>query len=120
MKIYIAHASNTNFQTELYNPIKASELTHNHTFIFPHDNTDQLFNSKDLFQNGCDLIIAEVSNPSTGLGIELGWANILKIPVICLYKTGTKPSTSLKTISDTILEYSDAKDLITKISNHIK
>jgi hypothetical protein len=34
----------------------------------------------------CDLVVAEVTVPSLGVGYELGWASALKKPVLCLYR----------------------------------
>jgi len=48
-------------------------LFKNHEIILPHDKRNLI--SKDIIKK-CNLFIAEVSFPSTGLGIELGWANI--------------------------------------------
>ncbi|PIT93070.1 MAG: hypothetical protein COU06_01925 [Candidatus Harrisonbacteria bacterium CG10_big_fil_rev_8_21_14_0_10_38_8] len=120
MKIYIAHSRSFDFQKELYEPIKNSSLAHEHSFIFPHSESSELFNSKELFQGGCDLVIAEVSYPAIGLGIELGWADMLKIPVVCIYKKDSKISGSLKAVTDTFLEYSDSEDLIAKVAQVIK
>ena len=118
MNIYIAHSSSFDFKKELYNPIKNSVLINNNNFIFPHENSDKLFNSKDLFiKHNCDLVIAEVTNQSTSLGIELGWANLCNIKIICIYKKGIITSKGLQTISKDILEYSDEGDLISKISD---
>ena len=35
----------------------------------------------------CDVLIAEVSVPSLGVGYEVGCAVVLKKPVLCLYKS---------------------------------
>jgi 2'-deoxynucleoside 5'-phosphate N-hydrolase len=35
----------------------------------------------------CDLLVAEVSRPSLGVGYELGWAAALGKPVLCLHRT---------------------------------
>jgi nucleoside 2-deoxyribosyltransferase len=35
----------------------------------------------------CDLVVAEVSVPSLGVGYELGWATALSKPVLCLHRT---------------------------------
>jgi len=35
----------------------------------------------------CDLVVAEVTTPSLGVGYELGWATALAKPVLCLYRT---------------------------------
>ena len=119
MKIYVGHSKSFDFQKDLYNPIKRSSLAGEHTFIFPHEQNTALFDSKELFQNGCDLVIAEVSYPATGLGIELGWADMLGIPVVCIYKSGEKISGSLKSITNIFLEYSDTEDLVVKVAQAI-
>jgi len=120
MKIYVAHSRSFDFQKELYGPIQDSSLAKEHNFIFPHSNSGEPFNSKEFFQNDCDLIIAEVSYPATGLGIELGWADMLKVPVVCIYKKDSKVSGSLKAVTDTFLEYSDSGDLIAKVAQAIQ
>jgi len=116
MQIYFGHSSKSNYEEELYDPIRESRIYSLHTIIFPH-NTERK-NTKDTLQN-CDLFIAEVSSPSTGLGIELGWANIFEKKIICVYKQGTIISQSLKEISNTFIEYTNAQDLIHKIEKHI-
>lgn len=35
----------------------------------------------------CDLVVAEVTVPSLGVGYELGWAAALKKPVLCLNRS---------------------------------
>lgn len=120
MKIYIAHSSSFDFRKELYAPIKNSSLFQNHTFIFPHSESDELCNSRELFQTGCDLIIAEVSHPSTGLGIELGWGNLLHVPIACVYREGSKISESLKTVTGKFFEYSNSEELVTKVGEAIQ
>jgi hypothetical protein len=115
MKVYVAHSSNFDFKSELYNPIRESSLISKHDFFFPHD-TDIVFDSKGAIQNVYDVILAEVSFPSTGLGIELGWANDANRKIICIYKKGSKYSSSLKVVSDTFIEYLNSKDMINKVN----
>ena len=119
MKIYIGHSRSFDFKNELYKPLQESVLATKHQLVFPHSESSEPFSSKEFFQNGCDLIIAEVSYPATGLGIELGWADILKVPIICIYKNGSKVSGSLKAITDNFLEYSDEMDLIVKLEQKL-
>ncbi|MEX0916530.1 MAG: hypothetical protein WDZ44_00250 [Candidatus Spechtbacterales bacterium] len=115
MKIYVAHSRNFDFQQELYEPLRNSTLVKKHEFVFPHSESEGPFNSKQLFQEGCDLVLAEVSYPATGLGIELGWADFLKIPIACIHKKDVKVSVSLKAVSNTFFEYSDSQNLITQV-----
>jgi len=119
MKIYVSHSRNFDFQKELYEPIRKSSLNNKHTFILPHEKSDEPFNSKEYLKNQCDLLIAEVSNPETGLGIELGWADIYEVPIICIYRKGSKLSGSLKVISKSFIEYSNSAELISEIEKVI-
>jgi len=95
MKIYLSHSSSFDFEDQLYKPLKDSLLIKSHQFFFAHDKENIDTKSKEIIQNS-DLVIAEVSYPSTGQGIELGWADIQKIPVLCLYSSGSTFSNSLK------------------------
>jgi hypothetical protein len=114
MKIYVSHSTQFNYQEELYRPLTSSKLYTSNEIILPHKDSLELFSSKDYFAS-CDLVIAEVSFPSTGVGIELGWANAQNIKIICVYKTGSKFSSSLKAVSKYFIEYSSPEDLIKKL-----
>ena len=82
MKIFISHASQYDYVNKIYEPIKQSEMYKNNEIILPHDE-NKLLNTKEIIKN-CNLMIAEVSLPSTGQGIELAWADLFEIPVLCL------------------------------------
>jgi len=118
MKIYFAHSKQLDYKNILYDPIRASGLNKKYEIIFPHEIDSKPFSSKD-FIKGCDLIIAEVSFPATGLGIELGWASFLSIPVLCVYKKDTIISNSLKTITNDFIEYNTSDDLIFQMSKFL-
>lgn len=119
MNIYVAHSRNFDFKKELYTPIRKSSLNEKHIFVLPHENSNEPFNSKKYLQKECNLLIAEVSEPATGLGIELGWANSYGVPIVCIYKKGSKLSGSLKVVSENFVEYSNSKELISKIEKII-
>lgn len=121
MKIYISHRRKSEYEKELYQPLRDSDLGKIHTFLFPHENNTQTFNVKELLQNKeCDLVIAEVSEPATGQGIELGWASIYGIPIICIYKAGSEISGSLSFISSKFLMYTDKENMIEDIRGALK
>ena len=117
MKIYVAHSSNFEFQKHLYTPLLTSHLSKEHNLVLPHE-TEIVINSKNEIISST-IVIAEVSRASIGVGIELGWADDAKIPIICIYNEGTKPSTSLKSISAIFVQYSGTKDMIEKITTAI-
>jgi hypothetical protein len=120
MKIYVSHSRSFYFVKELYEPLKKSALAGNHQFIFPHDTSQEGYPSKDLFMDkGCDLVLAEVSFPSLGQGIELGWADIESVKIVCAYKDGAKISDSLKMVSKDFFTYKDSDDLIAKLTQYL-
>jgi hypothetical protein len=80
--------------------------------IFSHENkSERMVNSKEIISD-CDLVIAEVAFPSTGMGIELGWANIFKKRILCVHRADTKPSASLKEVSSEFISYSGKEILV--------
>lgn len=111
MKIYLCHASSFDYHNELYQPIKTSSLWPQHQFIFPHALHEKPSSSKDIISD-CDLVIAEVSVPSTGLGIELGWAEVSGRSILCLYKKGMCVSSSLPIICKHFVEYESADEMV--------
>lgn len=118
MKIYISHSSKYDYINKIYNAIKNSDLNKENTFFFPH-HKNKVINTKDIISK-YDLVIAEVSLPATGQGIELGWADYAKIPIWCIYKKGVQISSSLKFITNDFIEYENDIDMINKIDNYIK
>lgn len=118
MKIFVAHSSNYDFRNELYVPLRKSSLDDKHKIALPQEKGKEVI-TKDIIKNQ-DLVIAEVSHASTGQGIELGWANIYNVPIVCVYKKGSRPSNSLKFITDNFVEYNDPEDLVEKIEKFIK
>ncbi|MFA6295876.1 MAG: hypothetical protein WC663_00830 [Patescibacteria group bacterium] len=119
MNIYVAHSRDFDYKRDLYGPIRKSNLNSKYNFVLPHENNEKPFYSKDFFKKECDVILAEVSYPSTGLGIELGWANFYNIPIICIYRKNVKLSGSLHAITNYFLEYSNSDELISGIERKI-
>jgi hypothetical protein len=118
MKIYIGHSKELNFKDDLYLPIRESQLNSEHEIILPHKIYQEAsdFVTKDIIKT-CDVMVAEVSFPATGLGIELGWANAFERPIICIYRKGSKISGSLKVVCKNFIEYTDKEDLIKKLGS---
>lgn len=117
MRIYVSHLRRGDYEKELYKPLLASSLSRIHTFILPHKLDQKPFNTKELFsQNGCDLVIAEITSPATGQGIELGWANIYNIPIFSYYKKGSDASGSALAISTKKREYSTTEELLEQLT----
>lgn len=114
MRIYVAHSREYDYKNELYKPLRESELNDSIEIILPHENSDELFNSKDELKN-VDYIVAEVSYSSIGLGIELGWASLYNTPIILIHKTGLNISNSVKSVATEIIDYSSSNELVSKL-----
>lgn len=93
MKIYYSTAvRNTNQQTDIKNHIKILKAFGN--VLTEHlgaNNTDMNKTDKEIYQMDmellldCDIFIADVTNPSLGVGFMISKAIQLKKPVLCLY-----------------------------------
>ena len=118
MKIILSHSTKLPWKEEVYNALRNSSLSKENEIFFPQKKVTEEKITKDLIKES-DVILAEVSYPSTGQGIELGWANILNISIICFYKEGNKISSSLKYITDTFVVYSSMDDMIQKVYRQI-
>jgi hypothetical protein len=117
--VYIGHSKNFDFENELYKPVRELELEPDIKIILPHEKGGEHASTKKLFENGCTLFIAEVSHPATGLGIELGYADMLHIPIVCFYKSGSEISNSLQSVTKRFVEYTDSVDLKEKLLKEI-
>ena len=111
--VYISHSSNMDYEKELYQPLLSSKLAERYNFIFPHNEKYKDIDTKNiLIKSSC--LIAGVSFPGTGIGLELGRAECHNIPVICFIKKGKKCSSSVKR-NFKVIEYYDEKDLVHKL-----
>jgi hypothetical protein len=118
MKIFVAHARNFDFQNELYEPLRQSEINKTHTFFFPHEGSVET-KTKDIIKNS-DIVIAETSYPATGMGIELGWADAFDIPIFAFYKEGSIPSRSAQFVTRKSTQYKDVKELVAAVEQTIQ
>lgn len=119
-KIYVAHSTGYDYKNELYAPIRSSKLNTQYSILLPHEKSAEPFNAKEYFTKEANLIIAEISHASTGMGIELGWADYMKIPVICIYKKNSNYSKSAIVIAKEMIEYNSGNDLIEKLAKAIE
>lgn len=118
MKIYVAHATALDYQQIIYQPLKNSDLYSSHDFIFPHETSVIAQDSRAAIA-ACDLVLAEVSLPSTGLGIELGWADVMNKTIILLHQETAKLSSALNIISSSVISYNHAAQMIEKLTQYL-
>jgi nucleoside 2-deoxyribosyltransferase len=117
MKIYLAHATKMDYQNDLYQPLQESTLWSEHTWVLSHaTGTDITFDSRPVIKD-CDLMIADVSVPSTGVGIEMGWAVAHEVKIMAIHKAGTVPSGAVVQVTGKVTPYQDANTLVTHIKS---
>src|SRR5688500_45189 len=118
MRIQIGHSRSFDFQNELYIPISTSIVLRKHSIILPHaiesKPVDTLHTIKDI-----DLFIAEISYPSTGLGIEIGFAICNNIPVIGIHRFGSVVSQSAIRFASKVFQYSNSEEFVSLIETEI-
>lgn len=115
MNIYISHSGAYDYESELYEPIKESELAKTHHFFLPHEPENLDTDAKTELKH-TDILVAESSLPSTGQGIELAQAEAAGVPIVCFYKTGSRPSSSLRFVTTEVIEYKDLKGFFVKLA----
>jgi hypothetical protein len=112
-KIIVTHSSDLNWKNEFYNCLKKFRSEDYEIFLPQEDGAREKI-TKEMIKD-CDFVIAEVSFPSTGQGIELGWADINNKRINCVFKEGSKISNSLRFISDNFLSYTNMDNLSNEI-----
>lgn len=118
MKLYLSHSTNFDFQAQLYQPLKKSNLN-THQIFFPHDPENDGTHSKSIIDSS-DFMLAEVSYTSTGQGIEMGWADSANIPIVCFYKEGSEISGSISYVASHVIVYTSLKDMIAKLTDYLQ
>lgn len=116
MKIYLSHSSSFDYQQELYLPLQTGLFLEKYKLIYPHQESAAPYPTQALFKSSeCAAVLAEVSHPSTGQGIELAWAQALCIPIFCFHREGSSPSGALNALDLKSTSYQQIEGIIEKI-----
>lgn len=103
--VYVSHATSFDFRRDLYPAFGAG-------FILPHAaGSDPYPVRLHLAAGNIRAVVAEVSHPSTGQGIELAWAQDAGVPIQAVYRHGCSPSGSLRAVCGEMHSYHDLDDL---------
>lgn len=82
---------------------------------------DQIYRRDTEMIKAADLVIAEVTNPSLGVGYELAYAEKLKKQILCLFDRNSSNilSAMVEGNSYNNVEYYDSESLTKSITNFI-
>lgn len=84
-------------------------------------NSVEIYNRDISWINECDILIAEVTVPSLGVGYEIGYAESLNKRIICLYQNNASISAMIKGNDNiTHISYDDIDELLIKLSARLK
>ncbi len=87
------------------------------------DKTESYIYERDMsWLNQSDIVIAEVTQPSLGVGYELAYAEKLQIPVICLFRPSSGNHLSAMIRGNKyfkVMDYSNLEDVLSKLSESI-
>ncbi len=113
LNIYFGHSKKIDYQ-KIYDWIESCEELKKYNFMFPHKLDSNSRNGRDFYKN-IDVFIAEISFPSTGLGIELGFSFDEKIPIYCFYKENSNYTNALLSVTNNFIEYTAREDFLKKL-----
>ena len=77
---------------------------------------EEIYNRDIKWLQSADIVVAEVTTPSLGVGYELGIAEKLNIPVLCLYRPDKGSRLSAMISGNAIFTYREYTTLIEAIS----
>lgn len=109
-------ASLSKYGTVLTEHIGESELS-----ITGEDLPDREIHDRDLaWLRSCDLLVAEVTRPSLGVGYEIGKATEWGLKVLCVYRPSVTPSLSAMIAGSnaTVRQYNNPSELSTFFAEH--
>ena len=120
MKIYIAHSRKIDFKNKLYLPLRNSSLNAEHEILLPHEHDGAIEEITREMIKDADALVADVSQPSLGAGIEMGWADAFGVPVIAMSERGATVSFSIDNVVTDRFEYDSPEDMLQKLGSALE
>lgn len=88
-----------------------------------HSNDEHIYNLDMDWLRSCDIVVAEVTTPSLGVGYELRYAQERNIPVLCLFQSnqGKRLSAMIKGAQYfTVKEYETIEEAIEQVKEFME
>lgn len=84
--------------------------------------SDEIYKRDIAMIHDCDVVIAEVTNPSLGVGYELAYAEKLGRPILCLFNATSKNKLSamVQGNSYNTVKYYEPKEITATVRRFIK
>ena len=82
---------------------------------------EQIYERDINWINECDLVVAEVSTPSLGVGYEIGYAESINKDIICVYEKDANVSAMIRgNQSIELIQYETDDELLPKLESRLK
>lgn len=139
MKVYFAGAIRAGRDSQKYCQIAIDEISKYVEVLTEHVGSANLSIEGEKFDESyiytrdmswlkeADLIIAEVTTPSLGVGYEIAYAEMWEKPIVCLYKSNNEKKLSAMILGSSkvsdkikIFEYENVEHLQEIIRNYFK
>jgi hypothetical protein len=106
----------------IYGTVLTEHIGNSELSITGEDLPDKVVHDRDLdWLKSCDLLVAEVTTPSLGVGYEIGKATEWGMRVLCLYRPSVTPSLSamIAGCGAEVHQYNDPADLSDLFANYL-
>ena len=89
--------------------------------IEKNNSLEEIYNRDINWIKQCDILVAEVSTPSLGVGYEIAYAENLGKRIICIYDNNINISAMIGGNRNfELIKYMDSNDLISKLEMKLK
>ena len=112
LKIYIMHSEKINYKEEIYKPLLEKGLMEHYTLILPLSKRFESTYVKELLTSS-DIVICDLTKSNIFLKAEIKTANKLGKKIYYFINCNDKN----KSKYNNVLEYSDSKDFVNKVTN---
>ena len=86
-----------------------------------NNSLEEIYNRDINWINECDVLVAEVSTPSLGVGYEISYAESLGKRIICTYDESVNISAMIGGNKKfELIKYKDSADLLSKLDDKLK
>ena len=107
---------------EKYGEVLDKHVANPNVKILEKNNSlDYIYNRDINWIKECDMLVAEVSTPSLGVGYEIAYAEYLKKRIICIYDENANISAMIggnKYLE--LISYKDISDLVSKLESKLE
>ncbi len=109
-KIHVVHSTKIENWKKIYKILRETNFLRNQEIFLPHE-TKEVSNTKTMIKEA-DLIVAECTEITPGIAIELAWADAFAKDVIIFVKEDVEVNQYLKFFNFEIIRYFNESEIV--------